>query len=81
MAKSKATANAVGIMPMDERDWEAESDARHMMESEKIKADPERLKKAQAAAKKMQGEKQDEAGALQKVAEYDMGFKQGGKRG
>lgn len=50
-----------------EKDWEAECDARTLIDAEAIKADKARNKKALSAAKKMVKEKQDEAKAAQKV--------------
>lgn len=43
-------SNAVSIRPDEE--WRAECDCNTLMEAEKIKADPKRLAKAQAYAKK-----------------------------
>lgn len=51
-----------------EEDWEAESDARILIQSEAIKADKSKYKKALVAAKKMVKEKQAEAEAAEKVA-------------
>jgi pyocin large subunit-like protein len=44
-------SNAIG-MTKAEDDWRTESDLRTLMEAEQIKADPKRLAKAQAMAKK-----------------------------
>lgn len=48
MAKSKS--KAIAIKPDEE--WRVESDVSTLMEAERIKADPQRLAKAQALAKK-----------------------------
>lgn len=48
--------------------WQKESDARTLAEAEKIKTDPNRLKGAQAAAKKMSTEIKKEAKSMEKVA-------------
>lgn len=49
MAK-KSSANTIAIKSDEE--WRVESDLRTLMEAEQIKADPKRLAKAQAMAKK-----------------------------
>lgn len=54
MAKGKAVA-------AEHEDWEAENDLRSLIEAEKIKADPKRLKAAMAKKKEL-------AKALEKVA-------------
>lgn len=41
-------------MSAEEKDWQAESDLRTMIEAEKIKADKPRLKAAMAKRKEMQ---------------------------
>lgn len=45
-------SNSVIAMTKAEDDWQAESDLRTMIECEKIEADPKRLAKVQALAKK-----------------------------
>jgi hypothetical protein len=52
--------------PATEEQWQAESDARTIMEAEVIKADEKRFKKAVAAAKKMK--------ALEKLADSKMDY-------
>lgn len=47
----KKSSNAIA-MTKAEDDWQAESDLRTMIECEKIEADPKRLAKVQALAKK-----------------------------
>lgn len=51
-----------------EEDWEAESDARTIMEAEAIKADEKRFNKAVAAAKKMKEEEAEKMKALEQLA-------------
>lgn len=55
----------------DEKEWRAENDARVLVEAEVIMGDPERLKAAQAKAKKMVEEKKRESEAMAKVAAFD----------
>lgn len=50
MAKNKRTT--LGIASSADDDWQTESDLRTLIEAEKIEADPKRLAKAQALAKK-----------------------------
>lgn len=45
MAKKSAAAGQIGG-PADMKEWEAESDLRTLIEAEKIKADPGRMKAA-----------------------------------
>ncbi len=59
---SKATMSA------SDKKWEAESDARTLMEAGVIKGDSKRLGAASNAAKRMKKEKQDEAKAMARVA-------------
>ena len=63
MAKSNG-----GIMPVQERKWRAESDARTMMEHKQIIADPERCKAAVKAAQSMANEQMSQAKAMKAVA-------------
>ena len=53
-------------MPRD--NWEAESDARTMAESDAIKRDPERLNKATAASVELAKTAMDEAVSMNKIA-------------
>ncbi len=55
-------------MSKDEMKWCAQDDARTLAEAEVIKADPERLKRAQAAAKSMADEAEVKADAMEKIA-------------
>ena len=55
-------------MAKQEKDWEAESDARTLMEAEKIMGDEKRTKVAQEAAKRLHKEKESEAESLKKIA-------------
>jgi hypothetical protein len=54
--------------PQCEADWQAQGDARTLMEAKVIVLDPKRLTAAQVAAKKMADEKMAEALAMRKVA-------------
>ena len=56
------------VTAMDEKEWQAESDARTLVEADVIKSDPERLKAAQEKAKKMVEEKKRESEAMDRVA-------------
>jgi len=56
--------------PKIDKDWEAENDARTLMEAEVIKGDPKRLEAATKAADKLSKEKVDEAASMQKVAGF-----------
>jgi len=58
-----------------EEDWKAESDARTLVDAEAIKVDEPRMKKAQAAAKKMLDEEQARAEAMKKIAGAKMTYK------
>lgn len=40
------SGSKVAAMPAEEKEWRADSDLRTLIEAEKIKADPERLKAA-----------------------------------
>ncbi len=55
-------------MSKDELKWRAQDDARTLAEAEAIKADPERLKRAQDAAKGMADEAQVKAKAMTSIA-------------
>jgi len=54
--------------PQTEAQWQAEYDARSLAESEKIKNDPRRLERAQAAAGRLAEKEIEEAKAMSKVA-------------
>jgi hypothetical protein len=60
--------NTVAAVP--ERDYWPEGDARTLADAEVIKGDPKRLAAAQKAAKKMAGDKADEALAMHRVATH-----------
>ncbi len=67
----------IGGEPMStksEADWEAESDARTIIEADVIKADPQRFSKAQARAKIMLEEAEAKAKALKKLANANMSY-------
>jgi hypothetical protein len=55
-------------MPMDDRDWEAEGDANHLMMAAEIKGDSQRHASAKAAASKLADEKFAEAKNLKRAA-------------
>lgn len=61
--KSKNTITAY-----DDSQWRAESDCHTLIEAEKIKADPARLKAAKAAAKKKMKEMQQTMGSMQTLS-------------
>lgn len=63
---SKSSKNA--ITPHEDSQWRAESDCHTLIEAEKIKADPDRLKAAKAAAKKKMKEMQETMGRMQSMA-------------
>lgn len=52
----------------EEKRWQAESDARTLAEANVIREDPERMKAAQGAAKKMAEDEREQANAMSKVA-------------
>lgn len=52
----------------EDRNWEAEQDARTLAEAKLIKVDPGRLGSAEQAATKLAEEKKDEAKAMDSVA-------------
>ncbi len=65
----------VDAVPTSEHNWEAEQDARSLARAMVIKADPERMKKAKSAAKRILKEKRDdvkeqkeECDALRKIS-------------
>jgi hypothetical protein len=51
---AKSTGQAIGAPGGAMKDWEAESDLRTLIDAEKIKADPDRLKRAMAKKKELQ---------------------------
>ena len=55
-------------MSKEEKKWQAESDARTLMEAEVVEKTPSRLKAAKKAAKEMAAEKRKEAEAMTKIA-------------
>lgn len=57
-----------------EEQWQAESDARTIMEAEAIKADEKRFNKAVAAAKKMKAEEEEKMKALEQLANSKMDY-------
>lgn len=57
-----------------EEQWQAESDARTIMEAEAIKADEKRFNKAVAAAKKMKDEEEEKIKALKQLANANMNY-------
>ena len=65
----------ITMAPTSEEDWEAESDARTLAEAEGIKAVPEKMKKAQAAAKRMLAEEKAKAEAMEKIAGAKFDYK------
>jgi len=56
-----------GKLSADEKKWKAESDARTIVEAAAIQADPERLKAAQEAAKRMAEEEAAKNKAMQEL--------------
>jgi len=65
--------------PLSEEDWRRRDDARILVTAEKIKADPERLSAAKAAAKQMVEEEQKELSSLRKVAGSNINVSQSEK--
>lgn len=61
-------------MSAEEKDWQAESDARTLVEAEVIRSDPERLKAAQEKAKKMADEKKRESEAMSRLANGQLDY-------
>lgn len=55
-------------MSVEDKKWQAQSDARTLAEAEVIKGDPERLKAAQEAAVKLAEESREEAEGMSMVA-------------
>lgn len=53
--------------PMDDKNWQAESDAHTLIEAETIKLDKKRMEKALKAAKDIAKEKESEAKAAKKI--------------
>jgi hypothetical protein len=67
MEKNMAETAKIKMSKEEER-WKTEEDARTLQNAEVIKQDPERLKKAMEAAKRLSVEKRKEADAIEKVA-------------
>ena len=80
MAKKKKSVDSAAIptsaTSAQEAKWRAESDARALAEAEAIKADKERMKKAQRAAQTMAKDKRAEATAMTKIAGGKMSAQQ-----
>lgn len=57
-----------GSQPETDKKWEAENDARILMDAEVIRKDPKRMRAAIEAADRMAEEKKDESNAMSKVA-------------
>ena len=70
MAKTQMTA--------EDKKWQAENDARTLMEAQVIASTPSRKKAARGAAKRLSTEKAKEAKAMKKVAQSK---KSGGNKG
>ena len=56
------------VGPSSEDDWQAEDDARTIVRAEAIKADPKRMEKAQAAAKKIADRERIEKETMETLA-------------
>ena len=56
----------------DDRDWEAEGDAKTLAQADAIRKDEQRLHKATAAAVKLAKETRDEAASMSKIANQEM---------
>ena len=56
-------------MEAEEKQWQAENDARTLAEADVINNDPERLEAAQKAAKKMLAEQKRQAEAMEHVVD------------
>lgn len=56
------------VIPMGEKKWREESDARTLAEAQEIMADKKRLAAATKRAQTLAQEKQKEASAMKKVA-------------
>ena len=69
MAKKKSKKDVMATAPMVDKKWQAESDARTLMDAKVILKDKKRLTAAQSAAKKLASEKIKEADAMNAVAE------------
>ncbi len=63
-----------GAVVANEDDWQAEDDARTIARAEAIKADPERMKKAMEAAKRIAERERIEKEAMQKLADAKMDY-------
>ena len=62
------------VGPASEDDWQAEDDARTIVRAEAIKADPKRMEKARAAAKKIADRERIEKETMESLAKgFDYG--------
>lgn len=57
---------------LEERDWEADSDARTLAQADSIRKDEQRLHKATAAAVHLAKESKNEAASMSKIANQEM---------
>ncbi len=55
-------------MTMTSRDWQAEEDARRLMQANEVKSDPDRMKRAKDAAKVQAERMEEEAKNMRKAA-------------
>jgi len=58
-----------------EEDWEAENDANTLVNAEAIKANPDKLGRAQKAARRMLAEQEARANAMKVIAGAKMEYK------
>jgi hypothetical protein len=61
-------------MSKSEEDWQAEDDAHTIARAEEVKADPERLKRAQKAAKRIVEQEKARAKAMEKLAKAKLEY-------
>lgn len=54
--------------PMEDKDWQAQSDALDLMRAKEVMSDPARRRAAKAAALKLADEKMEEAKNMKKAA-------------
>lgn len=57
---------------LDDRDWEAEGDARTLAQADAIRKDEQRLHKATAAAVNLAKTAKDESASMSKIANQEM---------
>ena len=57
---------------LDDRDWEADSDARTLAQADAIRKDEQRLNRATAAAVNLAKTAKDEAASMSKIANQEM---------